>query len=92
MDQGTESVVRPGLADVDLPHLTEWVSFWIDGRRHTVVADEPGVWTLLRHRKKTPTVVATFTETNDWFVGIDAEGRALGSPAPSWRALVLRYV
>jgi len=92
MEQDTEHAVRPELADVDLPGLTQWVSFWIGGKRHTVVSDEPGVWTLLRHRTKTPTPIMTFTETNAWYVDIDAEGHPLASPAPSWRALVLRHV
>ena len=87
-----ETAPRPGLSEIDLPTPGEWVSFWMDGKRHTLVADEPGVWTLLRHRKKAPTTLATFAVTEDWYVEIDEQGKAGAIPAPSWRGLVLRYV
>ena len=83
---------RRELVEVEIPAHGDWVSFWADGKRYTVAGDEPGVWTLLRHRKKAATAVATFAETDGWFVEVAPDGTAVGNPAPSWRAFVLRYV
>ena len=92
MNAETATRTRVGLAEADLPGLGSWVSFWVGETKFTVVADEPDVWTLLRHRTSALSTITTFAETEAWYVALAADGSVLGNAAPSWRALVLRHV